>query len=264
MSTRASRTTSSSRRSRAIPKRSACSAIPTSKRMPTGLSGLKINGVDPTYDNISSFAYPGARPLYIYVKKAHLEAIPGLKDFVAEWAKSWGKGGPLSKLGLVAEPGRRDGEERRRCDRVLYHPHRRRPQVRLSREHVASHPALARLRAWAGRMAGGARPRLELQDARAGRAARRPARLLRLVCRAVDRGPGAAVHHRLERHRAAAGHRSRCSPILPPPTLPAFGMQRDRPFWPKRARSPPGRLPPCSIPLPAPLVAALPRGDRAR
>src|SRR5688572_8368958 len=40
------------------------------------VQGLKMNGVDPTYENISTFAYPGARPLYIYVKKAHLEAIP--------------------------------------------------------------------------------------------------------------------------------------------------------------------------------------------
>jgi len=68
------------------------------------LKGLPINKVDPTYENISSFAYPGARPLFIYVKKAHLDAIPGLKDFVAEWAKSWGKDGPLAKIGLVVSP----------------------------------------------------------------------------------------------------------------------------------------------------------------
>ncbi len=32
-----------------------------------------MNGVDPTYENISTFAYPGARPLYVYVKKAHID-----------------------------------------------------------------------------------------------------------------------------------------------------------------------------------------------
>ena len=68
------------------------------------LQGLKVNGVDPTYENISSFAYPGARPLYIYVKKAHLDVIPGLKAYLAEWAKNWGKGGSLAKIGLVVSP----------------------------------------------------------------------------------------------------------------------------------------------------------------
>jgi phosphate transport system substrate-binding protein len=68
------------------------------------VQGLQMNGVDPTYENISTFAYPGARPLYIYVKKAHLEVIPGLKEFLAEWANSWSKDGPLAKIGLVASP----------------------------------------------------------------------------------------------------------------------------------------------------------------
>lgn len=68
------------------------------------VQGLPMNGVDPTYDNIASFAYPGARPLYIYVKKAHMRSIPGLKDFMQEWVKSWGKDGPLAKIGMVAMP----------------------------------------------------------------------------------------------------------------------------------------------------------------
>lgn len=68
------------------------------------LQGLHMNGVEPTYANISSFAYPGARPLYIYVKKAHLDAIPGLKEFIAAWSESWSKDGPLAKIGLVASP----------------------------------------------------------------------------------------------------------------------------------------------------------------
>ena len=68
------------------------------------LSGLPMNGVEPTYDNIASFAYPGARPLYMYVKKAHINAIPGLKEFLAEWPKMWDKGGPLASIGLVASP----------------------------------------------------------------------------------------------------------------------------------------------------------------
>ena len=68
------------------------------------VQGLSMNGVEPTYENIASFQYPGARPLFIYVKNAHLDAIRGLREFVAEWAKSWGRDGPLTNIGLVANP----------------------------------------------------------------------------------------------------------------------------------------------------------------
>ena len=68
------------------------------------VAGLPMNGVAPTFDNIASFAYPGARPLYIYVKKPHMRAIPGLEAFVQEWVRSWGKGGPLARIGMVAMP----------------------------------------------------------------------------------------------------------------------------------------------------------------
>ena len=68
------------------------------------VQGLPMNGVDPTYENIANFEYPGARPLYVYVKKAHLDAIPGLKEYLAQWTKMWGKGEQLSKIGLVASP----------------------------------------------------------------------------------------------------------------------------------------------------------------
>ncbi len=68
------------------------------------IKGLTMKGVEPTYATISDFSYPGARPLYIYVKKAHLKAIPGLQGFVTEWSKLWGKGGTLAKLGMVVAP----------------------------------------------------------------------------------------------------------------------------------------------------------------
>ncbi len=68
--------------------------------------GVRLNGVEPTYETVSSFEYPGARPLYIYVKGEHLAAIPGLKEFVAEYAQesSWGPQGYLARRGLVAAP----------------------------------------------------------------------------------------------------------------------------------------------------------------
>jgi len=70
------------------------------------LKGIAINGVVPTYDSIASFKYPGARPLYIYVKNAHVRAIPAIKAFVAEFTKdaAWGPGGYLVKRGMIAAP----------------------------------------------------------------------------------------------------------------------------------------------------------------
>ncbi len=68
------------------------------------LKGLTMSGVTPTYETISDFTYPGARPLYIYVKKAHLKAIPGLQAYVTEWSKLWSKGGVLAKAGMVVAP----------------------------------------------------------------------------------------------------------------------------------------------------------------
>jgi len=70
------------------------------------LKGVAINGVQPTYESISSFKYPGARPLYIYVKNAHVKAIPAIRAFVAEFTKesAIGPNGYLKQIGLVAAP----------------------------------------------------------------------------------------------------------------------------------------------------------------
>ena len=77
------------------------------------VKGLPMNGVEPTYTNIASFAYPGARPLYIYVKKAHLAAIPGFREFIAAWSDNWGTDGPLTEIGLVANPDSQAERSRR-------------------------------------------------------------------------------------------------------------------------------------------------------
>jgi phosphate transport system substrate-binding protein len=70
------------------------------------LKGIAINGVQPTYQTISSFQYPGARPLYIYVKNAHAAAIPAIRAFVAEFTKesAMGPKGYLTQHGLIAAP----------------------------------------------------------------------------------------------------------------------------------------------------------------
>ena len=41
------------------------------------VQGIPLGGVAPTAETISSLDYPGARPLYIYVKGEHLERHPG-------------------------------------------------------------------------------------------------------------------------------------------------------------------------------------------
>ena len=68
------------------------------------LRGLTMNGVAPTYETIADGSYPGSRPLFLYVKKAHVEAIPGIKGYLAQWPKLWGKTGPLVRAGMIAAP----------------------------------------------------------------------------------------------------------------------------------------------------------------
>lgn len=70
------------------------------------LRGIPINGVSPTYDTISSFKYPGARPLYIYIKNAHANAIPAVRAYAAEFTKesAFGPNGYLRRSGMIAAP----------------------------------------------------------------------------------------------------------------------------------------------------------------
>ena len=64
--------------------------------------GITMDGVSPTIATISDGSYPGARKMFIYVKKAHLDKIPGIKEFVAEFLKGGAVGGYLTKLGMIA------------------------------------------------------------------------------------------------------------------------------------------------------------------
>ena len=70
------------------------------------LTGIAINGVAPSAASISSFKYPGSRALYIYVKNAHLKAIPGIRQFAAEYVRegTFGPSGYLLQAGLIASP----------------------------------------------------------------------------------------------------------------------------------------------------------------
>ncbi len=61
-------------------------------------------GVMPTFATVADFSYPGARPLYLYVKAAHVKAIKGIDSYLAEFAKSWGPDGALKAKGMVVAP----------------------------------------------------------------------------------------------------------------------------------------------------------------
>jgi phosphate transport system substrate-binding protein len=67
------------------------------------IEGSAIDGVMPTFENIASGKYPVSRPLYFYVKKAHLGVIPGLREFVAEFTSDRALGGEgyLADKGLI-------------------------------------------------------------------------------------------------------------------------------------------------------------------
>lgn len=65
-----------------------------------------MSGVVPSIASISTGAYPVSRPLYFYIKAAHLDTIPGLADYAAFFLSDEvaGPGGPLAEYGLVPDP----------------------------------------------------------------------------------------------------------------------------------------------------------------
>lgn len=66
--------------------------------------GISVSGVNPTYEAIASGEYPGARPLYVYVKKQHVGVIPGLREYMQEFINAGTRDGYLVKAGLIASP----------------------------------------------------------------------------------------------------------------------------------------------------------------
>ncbi len=70
------------------------------------VKGARVDGVVPTFDAIADGDYPVSRPLYFYVKKAHVDVIPGLRGFLREFTseRAWGDEGYLSDRGLIPMP----------------------------------------------------------------------------------------------------------------------------------------------------------------
>ena len=62
-----------------------------------------VNGVKPSLQGIQDYSYPIARPLFFYVKKAHVGVIPGIEEFLKEFTskKAMSNRGYLAQIGLV-------------------------------------------------------------------------------------------------------------------------------------------------------------------
>jgi phosphate transport system substrate-binding protein len=67
------------------------------------LKGISVDGVFPTPETIADASYSVSRPLYIYIKNAHLNVIPGMNEFVAEYLSdaAIGPDGYLLERGLI-------------------------------------------------------------------------------------------------------------------------------------------------------------------
>jgi phosphate transport system substrate-binding protein len=65
-----------------------------------------MDDVTPTTESVASGDYPVSRPLYFYVKNAHLGVIPGLKEYIEFFVSDdmAGPDGPLADYGLVSDP----------------------------------------------------------------------------------------------------------------------------------------------------------------
>lgn len=65
-----------------------------------------MSGVVPSVDSIAAGDYPVSRPLFFYVKKAHIGVIPGLKEYIEFFVSDdmAGPDGPLAEYGLVSDP----------------------------------------------------------------------------------------------------------------------------------------------------------------
>ncbi|CAA6811657.1 MAG: Phosphate ABC transporter, periplasmic phosphate-binding protein PstS (TC 3.A.1.7.1) [uncultured Thiotrichaceae bacterium] len=67
------------------------------------VQGSQIDGIDVNFETVADGSYPVSRPLYFYVKKSHVDTVPGIKEFIAEFTDedTWGEEGYLTDKGLI-------------------------------------------------------------------------------------------------------------------------------------------------------------------
>ncbi len=67
------------------------------------VQGFSIDGTEPTFETIADKSYPVSRPLYFYIKKGHVDKIPGIGAFIDEFTDedTWGEEGYLTDKGMI-------------------------------------------------------------------------------------------------------------------------------------------------------------------
>lgn len=70
------------------------------------IQGSFIESHAPTFNAIADGSYPVSRPLFFYIKKAHADVIPGMKEYLGEFTsdKAWGEEGYLADKGMIPMP----------------------------------------------------------------------------------------------------------------------------------------------------------------
>ncbi len=70
------------------------------------IQGAVVNGVEPEFENIANGSYGISRSLFFYVKSGHVELVPGMREFVAEFTsdRAVGEDGYLVDKGLIPLP----------------------------------------------------------------------------------------------------------------------------------------------------------------
>lgn len=83
-----------------------------------------FDGQEATYDNIFSGRYSLSRPLFLYVKAAHLGTTMGLRDYIADFTseRTWSKDGYLAERGLIALSDEQRQQEAAKAKELLKAP----------------------------------------------------------------------------------------------------------------------------------------------
>ena len=70
------------------------------------VQGAQIEAIEPTFESIADKSYPISRPLYFYVKKAHVGVVPGMMGYLKEFTneRAWGEDGYLAEKGMIPLP----------------------------------------------------------------------------------------------------------------------------------------------------------------
>jgi len=85
------------------------------------IQGSIVDGVEPTFENIADGNYPVSRPLYFYVKKAHVGMISGLNSYIEEFTsdRAWGPEGYLVDKGLIPMPEKERAQFNRNAKKLV-------------------------------------------------------------------------------------------------------------------------------------------------